>query len=137
MPYGTFPFRIEDEKLVLKPISEEHKYIRIPDVDNVKLNGKWMITGENDLPYTITFNPDGTFLDKGALRVLDHSLYQYYSIADGGGTGKYYVKDRTIIFNYNDGREIKIAFPGREFTPGNQSPEKLILSFNEDILVKQ
>ena len=137
MPYGTFPFRIENEKLLLKPISEEHNYIRITDVDNVRLNGTWMINDENDLPATITFSPDGTFNDKGALRVLDHSLYQYYSIADGGGSGKYFIRDHSLLFNYNDGRVLMIAFPGREFTAGNQSPEKLILSFNEDILIKQ
>ena len=96
-----------------------------------------MIAGENDLLFTITFRADGTFKDDGALKVLDHSLYQYYSIADGGGSGNYLIRDHTIIFYYSDERILKIAFPGRDIKPGDDSPGELVLSFNEDVLTKQ
>ena len=96
-----------------------------------------MITGENDQPFTVSFSQDGNFTDNGALKVLDHSLYQYYSLADGGGTGTYCVIDHTMIFNYSDGRVLKIAFPGIEYDHANLSPDELVLSFNEDVLKKQ
>ena len=137
MQYGSFPIRLEGNKLKMSPVSEEHSFIRMQSVDNLKLNGTWMIAGENDQPNTITFRTDGTYTDNGALKVLDHSLYQYYSIADGGGNGNYQIRDFTIIFNYSDGRILKIAFPGRGLIPGNISPNELVLSFNEDLLIKQ
>ena len=137
MPSGSFPIRLEAGQLIMSPISEEHKFIRMPSsVDDVKLNGTWMIADENFRPVTITFSSNGTFSDQGALRILEHSIY-YYSIADRGGSGNYIIKDYTIIFNYNDGRQLRVAFPGKQFTPGNNSPKELVLSFNDDSLTKQ
>ena len=137
MSYGNFPIRMDGESLIASPISEEHKFIKIPSIDNVKLAGKWTISDQSDRPASLLLRADGTFSDDGALKVLDHSLYEYYSIADGGGSGKYSIKDYTIIFNYDDGRELRIAFPGLDFNTSDPSPSKLILSFNNDILVKQ
>jgi hypothetical protein len=136
MPNGSFPIRTEGDKLVMAPVNEEHKFIRMSSVDNVKLNGTWKIEGQNNLIVSITFKPDGTFSDNGALRVLDHTIYNYYSIADGGGSGKYFIKDHTVVFSYSDGRILKIAFPGKQFTPGNNSPKELVLSYNDDLLIK-
>jgi hypothetical protein len=137
MLYESFPIRLEGDKLVFAPIKEEHKFIRMPSVDDVKLNGKWMIKGANDQPFFITFKTDGTFIDGGVLRILDHTVYNYYSTADGGGQGSYFIKDHTIVFKYSDGRILEIAFPGLQFTPGNNSPNELILSHNNDTLIKQ
>lgn len=137
MLYGSFPIRLEGDKLVFAPIKEEHKFIRMPSVDDVKLNGKWMIKGVNDQPFFITFKSDGTFIDNGALKVIDHTVYNYYSTADGGGYGSYSIKDHTIVFKYSDGRVLAIAFPGLQFTPGNMSPNELVLSYNNDTLIKQ
>lgn len=137
MPSGSFPIRLESGKLVMAPISEEHKFIRMPPVDGVKLNGIWRIQGQGNEWVTIRFNEDGSFTDNGALWVLDHSVYDYYRIPDGGGSGKYIIKDHTIIFSYSDGRILKVAFPGKQFTPGNNSPTELVLSFNDDLLIKQ
>jgi len=96
-----------------------------------------MIKGEDDQPFTITFRKDGTFTDGGALKVLDHSVYTYYSIADGGGSGNYFIKDHTIVFSYSDGRILKIAFSGADFNPSDVSPNELILSYNDDTLIRQ
>ena len=137
MSYGSFPISLEGNKLVLAPIKEKHNFIRMPDVDDTKLNGTWMIKGVNDQPFHITFKPDGTFTDNGALKVLDHTVYNYYSIADGGGTGSYSIKDHSIVFTYSDGRVLQIAFPGLQFTRNNNSPKELVLSFNNDSLIKQ
>ena len=137
MSYGTFPVRIEGNNLIVRPVSEEHKFIRMPSFDGLKLEGKWMIEGQNEQPVSVTFRKDGTFIDEGALKVLDHSLYEYYSIADRGGSGRYLIADHTVIFNYSDGRILKIAFPGTGIDPGNPSPKELILSFNYDVLVLQ
>jgi hypothetical protein len=137
MLYVSFPISLEGDKLVLSPIKEKHNFIRVPNIDNAKLNGTWMIKGANDQPFFITFKTDGTFTDSGALRVLDHTVYNYYSIADGGGNGSYFTKDHSIVFKYNDGRILQVAFPGFQFTPGNNSPQELILSYNNDSLIKQ
>lgn len=137
MSYGSFPISLEGDKLVLSPIKEKHNFIRMPDVDDTKLNGTWMIKGANDQPFYVTFKTDGTFTDQGALKVLDHTVYDYYSIADGGGTGSYFIKDHSIVFTYSDDRVLQIAFPGLQFTRNNNSPGELILSFNNDTLVKQ
>jgi hypothetical protein len=122
---------------VFAPVKEEHKFIRMPSVDDVKLDGKWMIKGVNDQPFFITFKKDGTFTDNGALKVIDHTVYDYYSIADGGGSGSYFIKDHTIVFKYSGGRILEIAFPGLQFTPGNNSPNDLVLTYNNDTLIKQ
>jgi hypothetical protein len=137
MLYGNFPIKMDGDKLVLAPIKEEHKFIRMPSVDDVKLNGKWMIKGANDQPFYITFKSDGSFADNGALKVIDHTVYNYYSTADNGGQGSYSIKDHTIVFKYSDGRVLEVAFPGLQFSPGNNSPNELILSYNNDTLVKQ
>ena len=138
MPFGSFPIRLEGGKLIMAPISEEHTFIRMPPIDDIKLNGTWMIENPDDKPVTITFNTDGSFTDRGVLRVLDHTMYiDYYSIADGGGSGKYSIKDYTITFNYSDGRLMKVAFTGNQFVPGNNSPKELYLSFNDDLLIRQ
>jgi hypothetical protein len=135
MPYGSFPIRLEGDKLVAAPIKEEHKYVRVSEIDNLVLNGTWGLEDANGNIATIRFGSDGSFTDNGALQVLDHSIY-YYSIAQGGGSGKYFIKDHTIVFNYNDGRELRVAFPGSQFT-NEKSPQQLVLSFNEDVLIKQ
>lgn len=137
MPYGNFPIRIEAGKLVMSPIREEHNFIRMAVIDDIKLSGTWMIEDKTGKIVTITFKPDGSFTDNGALRVLDHTLYDYYSVADGGGAGKYLIKDHTIIFMYSDGRILPVAFPGMGFIAGNNSPKELILSYNNDKFIKQ
>lgn len=35
------------------------------------------------------------------------------------------------------GEYLKIAFPGKQFTPGDCSPKEPVLSFNDDLLIKQ
>lgn len=113
---GSFPFRLQGDILVMKPIDEEHVYIRMGVIDEIKLTGTWLIEDENSTKVSLQFNSDGSFVDNGALRVLDHTLYQYYSIADGGGKGNYFVNDYSIIFNYDDGRILRIAFPGMGYS---------------------
>jgi hypothetical protein len=135
MPYGSFPIRLEGDKLVAAPVSEEHNYIRVTPIDNFFLNGTWGLEDANGNIATIRFGSDGSFTDKGALQVLDHSIY-YYSIADGSGSGKYFIRDYTIVFSYSDGREFRLAFPGSQYSK-ETSPKQLVLSFNEDVLIKQ
>jgi hypothetical protein len=42
-----------------------------------------------------------------------------------------------VIFNYTDGRKIKIAFLGAGYDKNNQSPATLKMSFDENTLTKQ
>ncbi len=137
MPFGSFPIRMEADKLVFTPIREEHKFIKMAAIDNIRLNGTWAIKNRNGKWVTVSFSPGGKFTDNGAVRVLDHTVYDYYSVADGGGTGSYLIKDHSLIFQYSDGRVLSIAFPGMQFIQNNNSPEKLVLSSNNDVLQKQ
>jgi hypothetical protein len=42
-----------------------------------------------------------------------------------------------VVFNYNDGRKIKIAFTGADYDKNNPSPPTLRMSFNEDPMKRQ
>lgn len=137
LPSGSFPFRIEGSSLVMDPYGTEHRFIRVPPVDDIRLQGSYMLEDEYGRSCTLIFRSDGTFTDNGVLRILDHSLYQYYSIADGGGSGSYRAKDHTLLFHFSDGRELKVAFPGAGLSHADPSPAELILSFNEDRLVRK
>lgn len=53
------------------------------------------------------------------------------------GSGVYEVRDYSVLFTYSDGRKIKLAFLGAEYTKGNPAPASLRMSFNEDQLVRQ
>jgi hypothetical protein len=42
-----------------------------------------------------------------------------------------------VIFNYTDGRKIKIAFMDVDYDIKNQSPATLTMGFNEDEMRRQ
>ena len=53
------------------------------------------------------------------------------------GSGAYEVKNNSVIFNYSDGRKVKIAFLGSGYDKSNQSPAVLAFSMNEDPFYKK
>jgi hypothetical protein len=67
---------------------------------------------------------------------LYHEYIDCINPAINPGSGVYEVKNYSILFKYNDGRKIKIAFPGSGFDKNGQGA-LLALSFNEDVLKKQ
>ena len=137
MPYGDIPLRMETNKLVITTNKTDHGFIKLNSVDGAKFNGDYIMGEAYGMIPSISFTADGKFIDKGAVRVLYHEYTECLNPAMTHGSGTYEVKNHTVIFNYADGRKIKIAFPGSGFNRNNLSPATLTLSFNEDAMKKQ
>jgi hypothetical protein len=92
---------------------------------------------END-KLVISFASDGKFTDKGAIRVLYHEYVDCLNPALAPGSGTYEVKNHSIIFQYIDGRKIKIAFTEARFDKKNADPSStLLVGFDNDVLKRQ
>jgi len=138
LPYGEFPMRAENDKLFITTNKTDHGFIRLNDVDYVKFSGTYVMDEWNGTIPTITFTPDGKFTDKGAVRVLYHEYVDCLNPALAPGSGTYELKNHSIIFQYSDGREIKIAFTEAGFDKKNADPSSTILvGFNNDVLKRQ
>jgi hypothetical protein len=86
---------------------------------------------------SISFTSNRNFTDNGALKELYHEYNSCLNPAVTPGSGSYEVKDYTILFNYSDGRKIKLAFPGAGYDINNKSPATLRMSYNEDPMTRQ
>ena len=106
-------------------------------MEDARFNGTFTLSEAYGLIPTISFTPDGKFVDKGALRILYHEYTDCLNPALKHGSGTYEIKNHSAIFSFNDGRKIKIAVTGNGFDNNNISPQELVLSFNEDMLKKQ
>ncbi len=138
LPYGEIPMRVENDKLVITTNKTDHAFIRLNDVDCVKFSGTYVMDEWNIIIPTVTFTPDGKFTDKGAIRVLYHEYVDCLNPALAPGSGTYEVKNHSIIFQYLDGREIKIAFTEAGFDKNNADPSStLVVGFNNDVLKRQ
>ena len=134
LPYTDIPLRMETNKLVMNTNKKDHAFIKLNAVDGINLNGTYIMEEWNGAIPSINFTNDGKFSDKGAIRILYHEYVDCLNAALSPGAGTYEVKNRSMIFNYNDGRKIKIAFtePGKA-----NSLSTIALSFNNDVLRKQ
>ena len=137
MPYGDIPLRLDNNKLTVTTNKTDHVYIKQNPVDGTKLNGTYALSEWNGIIPSISFTPDGKFIDKAALRILYHEYVDCLNPALTPGSGTYEIKNHSAIFTYNDGRIIKIAVTGTGFDKNNSSPATLTLSFNEDVMKKQ
>ncbi len=141
--YADIPLRMENGKLIITSNKTDHGFIKTNAVDGTRFNGTYAMssktflgeeTGKTPL---ISFTADGKFTDNGALKILVHESVDCLNAAKEPGSGTYEVKNYSVVFNYTDGRKIKIAFIGTDYEKSNQSPVTLTLSFNEDKLKKQ
>lgn len=138
LPYGEIPMRVENDKLIITTNKTDHGFIRVNDVEYVKFSGTYVMDESYGMIPTITFTHDGKFADKGAIRVLYHEYVECLNPAVAPGSGTYEVKNHSVIFKYNDGREIKIAFTEAGFDKNNVDPSStLVFSFNNDVLKRQ
>ena len=137
MPYGDIPLRLDNDKLTITTNKTDHVYIKQKPVDGAKLSGSYALSERNGTIPSISFTPDRKSIDNGALRVLYHEYIDCLNEALKPGTGVYEVKNHSMIFNYADGRKIKIAVTGRVFDSKKMSPQELVLSFNEDVMKNQ
>ena len=137
MLYGDIPLRIESNKLVVTSNKTDHGFIKLKPVDGATFNGTYALSELNGKIPSITFTADGRFTDDGAIKVLYHEYIDCINEALTSGSGTYEVKNYSVIFNYTDGRKIKIAFMDVDYDIKNQSPATLTLSSNEDELKRQ
>lgn len=137
MPYADVPLRMENNKLIIRHVNMDYEFYKLHSVDGATFNGTYALSELNGIIPTITFTANGNFTDRGAVSVLYHEYTDCINPARNPGTGTYEVKDHSILFNYSDGRRIKIAFMGVDYDKRNPSPATLILSFNGDKLTRQ
>lgn len=137
MPYGDIPLRLENGKLIISTNKTDHGFIKNKPVDGAKLNGTYSLDEWNGKIPSVTFTSDGKFIDNGAIRVLYHEYTDCLNPAIAHGAGKYEIKNYSLIFNYSDGRKIKIAISGNGFDNNVSDPSTIILSFNGDVMKKQ
>jgi hypothetical protein len=143
LPYADVPLRMENAKLNITTSKTDHGFIKTKNVDGARFNGTYALSSKNFLGEEtgktplISFTTDGRFTDNGALKILVHESVDCLNAAKEPGSGTYEIKNYSIIFNYSDGRKIKIAFIGSDYDKNNQSPSALTLSFNEDVLRRQ
>ena len=120
--------------LVLTTLKTDHKYVRLEPPDGARFDGTWAFAGEPGKPKAaISFTNDGGFKDSGAVNVLNHG----YPLTEAPGEGTYEVRGYTLLLHFQDGREYRIAFPGLGYVKGDPRPQRLVLSFNEDALIRQ
>lgn len=137
MPYAEIPLRLEGDKLVITPNQTDHRFYKVNPVDGATFNGTYVLSSLNGQIPAITFTSDGRFADNGAIKVLYHEYVDCLNPAPATGTGTYAVRDYSVLFTYSDGRKVKIAFLGVDYNKSNPSPATLMMSFNEDKLVRQ
>ena len=137
MPYADIPMRMEGNTFIITANQTDHKFYQLPSVDGARFNGTYVMSEAFGKIPVITFTADGRFTDNGAIRILYHEYNDCINPGLTPGSGTYEVKDYSIIFNYTDGRKIKIAFLGTEYDKSNQSPATLRMSANEDPMTRQ
>ena len=143
LPYGDIPLRMENETLVITSNKTEHGFIQLNSVDGARFNGVYAFSSKDFLGQEtgktplISFTADGKFTDNGAMSVLYHEYIDCINVAKDPGSGTYEVKNYSVIFNYTDGRKIKIAFLGSDYDIKNQSPATLTMSSNEDVIYRK
>ena len=136
MPYADIPLRLDNNKLTITTNKTDHVYSKQKPVDEAKFDGIYSLNAWNGRIPTISFTADGKFIDNGAIRILYHEYIDCLNPAINPGAGTYEVKNYSLLFNYTDGRKIKIAFPGFDFN--NNKPNSLLtVSFNNDVLKRQ
>ncbi len=137
MPYANIPLRMEGNKLIITANQTDHKFFQLPSVDGARFNGTYVMSEAYEKIPVITFTADGRFTDNGAIKVLYHEYTDCLNPGLLPGSGTYEVKNYSILFNYSDGRKIKIAFLGTGYDKSNPSPAKLQMSFDENVLTRQ
>jgi hypothetical protein len=137
MPYAEIPLRTEGDKLVITANQTDHRFFKLNPVDGATFNGTYALSSLDGKIPSITFTSDGKFTDNGAIKVLYHEYVDCLNPAVAAGSGTYEVKDYSVLFNYSDGRKIKIAFMGVDYVRSDPSPATLMMSSNEDKLIRQ
>ncbi len=138
MGSGDIPIKVIGEDIIVTTQNTEHRYEKVPSLDGAVFNGTYVFKGDwGGTSPSITFTSDGNFIDQGAVDILHHTTTDFFNITKEPGSGKYEVKDYTLILNYKDGRKVQIVFQDSDYNKKNPSPETLTFSTNHDIVYKK
>ena len=137
LPYGDLPMRMENNKFIITVNNTDHAYHKLNSVDGARFNGTYVMSERYEKVPVITFTADGQFTDKGAIQALYHESNDCTNPGLAPGSGRYEVKNHSILFSFNDGRKINVAFLGIGYDIKNQSPAMMTMGFNEDEMRRQ
>ncbi len=132
MPYGPIPLRLDGNVLVLTTNKTPHRFVRSLPHATGRLNGRYCLPSGDGC---LTLTEDGGFRDEGAVRIVGHEVYPY-PLSPARGQGKYQIRDYTLVLRYDNGPEVRVAFPGflDRAAAQSPSPDAITLSFNMDTL---
>ena len=136
LPYTEVLVRPSGPDLKLNTLQKDRVFQRLPSVDGARFDGTWGFEAQPGDPAagkSITFTADGRYTDAGAITILNH----LYPLVEPPGSGTYEVQDHTMTLRCSDGRVYRIAVTGTGYTPGETRPSRLVLSANEDVLVRR
>ena len=134
---------METGKLIITTNKTDHAFIKENSVDGARFNGTYAMSSktflgtETGITPLISFTADGKFTDNGALKIVNHEYVDCLNACKDPGSGTYEIKNYSVIFNYSDGRKVRIAFLGTDYDKSNSSPPTLSMSFNEDPMTRQ
>ena len=137
MPYASIPFIMKGNELIFTKNQTDWPFYQLPSVDGANFNGTYIMSAVNGKIPSISFTSEGKFADNGALKQLYHEYIECLNPAVTPGSGRYAVKDYSIVFKYTDGRKIVLAFLGAGYDKNNPAPPTLRMSFNEDPMIRQ
>jgi hypothetical protein len=132
LPYGDLPLRIVNNKFIITVNNTDHAFHKLNSVDGARFDGTYVMNEAYEKIPVITFSADGRFTDNGAIKALYHVSDDCTNPGVAPGSGTYEVKDHSVVFNFSDGRKIKVAFLGSGYDIKNHSPATMTMGFNED-----
>lgn len=134
MPLQTIPFSMGGGKLTARLNGSTRDFERVPPMEDMHLNGTW---SEFNSTVSITFSTDGRFRDHGLIRALEHRTVTCSEGLPEKGEGTYEIRNHSIVFRYDDGLVTRATMPGIGLQKGNESPDKLFLGWQNDVLEKK
>ena len=137
MLFADIPFKIANGKLMVTKNQRDWPFYKLTSVDGARFNGTYKMSEAFEMIPVITFTADGRFTDNGVIRVLYHENNTCINPGFKPGSGTYEVKNFSVMFNYTDGRKIKIAFLGTDYELSNPSPASIRMSFDDNAMYRQ
>jgi len=132
--YQTFPFTIQGDKLTGTMNGGTRDFKRMPILDEVRLNGTWTMYGG---AISIMFTANGEFEDYRVIRELEHRTTTCdYSVPERV-RGTYTIRNHTLFFHFSDGTHTEMAIAELGLQRGVNSPDQLVLSFENNVLTKK
>lgn len=132
MLYGNVPLRMAGTALELTTNQTPHRYVRLSMPASGRLNGTWC----TDASACLRLTSAGRFQDTGAIRTVEHVTYAY-PVSPARGDGQYELRDHTLVLRYDNGPDLRVAFPGLTEDPRTESPQSLMLGFSFDMLTRR